>query len=510
MATKTYKLKRKISATESEEIKIPASSVDGLSTVATSGSYNDLSNKPTIPDISGKANLSGGNYFNGNQTITNGNLTISCDSSFDNSYMFDAFDDANQGDSIFAIEKTGVDAGAVHFGDGFAKAPILLNGNAGTSGQVMTSQGAGKTPIWSNSPTPSNMVTTDTAQDITDNKTFTTAEPGGPGIGLYYGTMSVIASENHGGGVYWNTPSDNIAADFSVDGNGAHLNLGVDAAADIRLDGNAGTSGQVLTSQGAGNTPIWTTPAKGTVTQVKINGTTKSPNSAGLVDLGTISGGSGVQILTPTNNTITLSSLSAGLYLCNFNYNTTYTIVSRNKTFTIMYTGASYATLIVKTSNTAELSWSDYKGRVFEQYSISDFGVYHTTAYKSYEYWSADSFDFKLFSNNANGELDILVETEAASDQDAVFGVMLRNGEDVFANIGGQIQFKDDVPCGLTVKKCGQSGTITYHYDGSNNNSLSLYKTMTLGVWLYIQISDQTESSLITRCILNGSVTEIV
>ena len=278
----------------------------------------------------------------------------------------------------------------------------------------------------------------------------------------------------------------------------------------LLIGGNAGTSGQVLTSHGAGNAPQWTTPTKGTVTQVKINGTTKSPNSAGLVDLGTVGGGSGVKILTPTNNTITLSSLSAGLYLCKFNYNTTYTIVSQNKTFTIMYTGTSYATLIVKTSNNAELSWSNYNGRVFEQYSISDFGVYHTTAYKSYEYWSADSFDFKLFSDNANGELDILVETDAASDQNALFGVMLGNGEDVFANIGGQIQFKDDVPCGLTVKKCGQSGTITYHYGGSNNNSLSLYKTMTLGVWLYIQISDQTESSLITRCILNGSVTEIV
>lgn len=35
------------------------------------------------------------------------------------------------------------------------------------------------------------------------------------------------------------------------------------------------------------------TTNKGTVTQVKINGTTKSPNSAGLVDLGTISGGTG-------------------------------------------------------------------------------------------------------------------------------------------------------------------------------------------------------------------------
>ena len=384
MATKVYKPKRKISATESEEIKIPASSVDGLSTVATSGSYNDLSNKPTIPDVSGKANLSGGNIFDG-------------------------------GSQDFLLPPNG--------------------------------------SFW--------------VSDSSDNTIF-----------------DVSAEEG--------------------------VAIGRDVEAPILLAENAGTSGQVLTSQGAGKTPQWTTPTKGTVTQVKINGTTKSPNSAGLVDLGTISGGSGVQILTPTNNTITLSILSAGLYLCKFDYNTTYTIVSQNKTFTIMYTGTSYATLIVKTSNTAELSWSDYKGRVFEQYSISDFGVYHTTAYKSYEYWSADSFDFKLFSDNANGELDILVETDAASDQNAVFGVMLGNGEDVFADIGGQIQFKDDVPCGLTVKKCGQSGTITYHYDGSNNNSLSLYKTMTLGVWLYIQISDQTESSLITRCILNGSVTEIV
>ena len=53
----------------SEEIKIPASSVSGLATVATSGSYNDLSNKPPIPDVSGKANLEGGNTFTGKQTL---------------------------------------------------------------------------------------------------------------------------------------------------------------------------------------------------------------------------------------------------------------------------------------------------------------------------------------------------------------------------------------------------------------------------------------------------------
>ena len=44
-----YRPKQKISATASEEVKLPASSIDGLAAVATSGSYNDLTDKPTIP-----------------------------------------------------------------------------------------------------------------------------------------------------------------------------------------------------------------------------------------------------------------------------------------------------------------------------------------------------------------------------------------------------------------------------------------------------------------------------
>lgn len=44
-----YTLERKTGASTSEEIQIPASSVSGLAKVATSGSYNDLANKPTIP-----------------------------------------------------------------------------------------------------------------------------------------------------------------------------------------------------------------------------------------------------------------------------------------------------------------------------------------------------------------------------------------------------------------------------------------------------------------------------
>lgn len=45
----TYKLYKKTSDTAKEEIQIPASSVSGLANVATSGNYNDLSNKPTMP-----------------------------------------------------------------------------------------------------------------------------------------------------------------------------------------------------------------------------------------------------------------------------------------------------------------------------------------------------------------------------------------------------------------------------------------------------------------------------
>lgn len=106
-----------------ESNKLSASLVSGLATVATSGSYNDLSNRPAIPtdtgatsievtgagnavtaasynatnrkltltkgstfltshqDISGKANLTGGNTFKGKQTFTDASGGYSIDAS---------------------------------------------------------------------------------------------------------------------------------------------------------------------------------------------------------------------------------------------------------------------------------------------------------------------------------------------------------------------------------------------------------------------------------------------
>lgn len=184
MATKTYKIKRKVSATESEEVKIPASSVDGLSIVATSGSYNDLSNKPTIPSATEVVQATG----------TSATAVMSQKATTDE-----------------LAKRARIDEGNTFNGDQF-----IQNGFVGDTAEICG---------------------------------FDYNNPDAPYLLL-------------------------------TDGSRVHL------------DNGYGTSGQVFTSRGAGTAPEWATPTKGTVTQVKINGTTKSPNSAGLVDLGTISGGS--------------------------------------------------------------------------------------------------------------------------------------------------------------------------------------------------------------------------
>lgn len=54
-----------------------SNALDGLSTVATSGSYNDLSNKPTIPTYSAGTNLSlNDTTFNVSSTPSFTNITI--------------------------------------------------------------------------------------------------------------------------------------------------------------------------------------------------------------------------------------------------------------------------------------------------------------------------------------------------------------------------------------------------------------------------------------------------
>lgn len=230
MAAKTYKLKRKISATESEEIKIPASSVDGLSTVATSGSYNDLTNKPTMPSA------------------------------------------------------------------------------------------------------PTNYVTTDTAQDITGAKDFYGTQRFASGIKLGDGNTLIGAGD-----------VSNIE------------NIMPQKGGTLAVVGDIPTKVSELTNDSGYTTN------KGTVTQVKINGTTKSPNSAGLVDLGTVGGG--VQVLS--TSTVFISSLSDGVYLWKFSTGiSSYTIagigsISSPKSFGFTPDGYSrLAVLEVNRPNTAYINFT--------------------------------------------------------------------------------------------------------------------------------------------------------
>lgn len=54
----------------------PASMITGLSTVATSGSYNDLKDKPAIPTLDGYANTSVANTWTAEQSLKNVNITL--------------------------------------------------------------------------------------------------------------------------------------------------------------------------------------------------------------------------------------------------------------------------------------------------------------------------------------------------------------------------------------------------------------------------------------------------
>ena len=85
-------------------------------------------------------------------------------------------------------------------------------------------------------------------------------------ISIHRGSMTFSAKsgDTYGtAGFDVNNAGDNSCGGWSVSADVAHLRLGIDGACDIQLNENAGTSGQVLTSQGAGNTPIWTTPSGG-------------------------------------------------------------------------------------------------------------------------------------------------------------------------------------------------------------------------------------------------------
>mgnify|MGYP003212951866 CR=1 FL=1 len=95
---------------------------------------------------------------------------------------------------------------------------------------------------------PTNYVTTDTTQDITAEKKFL--------------STLIVGAKDDGSTGFKVIQGDIAGGDtlFTVSVNGIDLDAH-EHNIPLLIGGNAGTSGQVLTSQGAGNAPIWTTPA---------------------------------------------------------------------------------------------------------------------------------------------------------------------------------------------------------------------------------------------------------
>jgi hypothetical protein len=92
--------------------------------------------------------------------------------------------------------------------------------------------------------------------------------------------------------------------------------VNLDLTGTTSFDGAQGTSGQVLTSAGTGNTPTWTTPATGTVTSVGGTGTvngitlTGTVTTAGSLTLGgTLSG---VNLTTQVTGTLPVANGGTG------------------------------------------------------------------------------------------------------------------------------------------------------------------------------------------------------
>lgn len=236
---------------------IPASSITGLATVATTGNYNDLTNKPIIPPAT-SAPLDQVVYGTG-PGVTSSN-TLTYDSSI-NTLTVGASgpalitSDPGQsmrisGDTSVTLTTSTLDRLTINAGGAFA-----VGGNTGTSGQVLTSQGNSGVPIWA-----------------------TTITVSAPLDQIVYGTGSGVASSS---GLTYNSSTDTLTVGLTgpaliSTGAGQPLDISADSitlttatidrviinnTGSISINGTPGTAGQVLTSHGSGSTPTWSTLA---------------------------------------------------------------------------------------------------------------------------------------------------------------------------------------------------------------------------------------------------------
>ena len=280
--------------------KLAASLVSGLATVATSGSYNDLSNKPTIPDISGKLDKTTYEWNKEFAAGSNGAISLGRYNVYDTQLTFDISSTTTismNGKLVIATQNGRICQAKV-FGDatgvlvskiviyqsaivnnrswieifcnfdGWSKNKVHIYGVALNSTTV-TNQMSSVT-FTNGIPSPITSGDSGWSGTIDNDLSNWTGSAGTISIDRGSMTFSAKSGDTYGtAGFDINNAGDNSCGGWGVDENTAHLRLGIDGACDIELGENAGTAGQVLTSQGADRTPTWTTPP-----QFTLSGTT--------------------------------------------------------------------------------------------------------------------------------------------------------------------------------------------------------------------------------------------
>lgn len=133
-----------------------------------------------------------------------------------------------------------------------------LSTNPGTSGQVLTSQGIGSPPIWSDASGTGGLAGGDTNEIPFQSAPSTTAFDAEFTYNATTGELSVgdltasgSISSHTGESLF---VASDISIDFATDGV-SRLTIG--QSGEFQLSTNPGTSGQVLTSQGIGSPPVW-------------------------------------------------------------------------------------------------------------------------------------------------------------------------------------------------------------------------------------------------------------
>lgn len=280
--------------------KLAASLVSGLATVATSGSYNDLSNKPTIPDISGKLDKTTYEWNKEFAAGSNGAISLGRYNIYDTQLTFDISSTTTismNGKLVIATQNGRICQAKV-FGDatgvlvskiviyqsaivnnrswieifcnfdGWSKNKVHIYGVALNSTTVTNQMSS----VTFTNGIPSPITSGDSKWSGTIDNDLSDWTGSAGTISIHHGSMTFSAKsgDTYGtAGFDINNASDNSCGGWGVDENTAHLRLGIDGACDIELGENAGTAGQVLTSQGADRTPTWTTPP-----QFTLSGTT--------------------------------------------------------------------------------------------------------------------------------------------------------------------------------------------------------------------------------------------